>query len=381
MQQGFFRAQIVAIYEDHLLKGSRFLRPLRLTEQMCHPSGESELERQLHVLRSVELGDGSEVRETANLSDPGTVKTFLRGGTKRSCHFEVKESAGKQVRFTVRSTEANGVHAALYRVLGDRYFIRPEKTGGCGAYAIMFFWCLLGLIGLPIVVFFLMSLTYRGPGSEIFAFIVWLLSFALMIWGGLHILFARRGPWSKATELPTLAKGERPKERKPVEHASRPLHNPVAGWFLKILGLAYFIVIASPLTDGLAEYMDQALKNNSYQKSLAWIPDTAPAPLMIYNGYRMCLRRYDPKQSHDTRKPILFLRPFEDDAATSLQPPGILSAITGVRGPSSLNGSWSSASEGGRITATDIMSISHPARLLRMVLDIGAGSSEETIAR
>ena len=268
MRQGFFRAQIVAIYEDHLLKGSRFLRPLRLTEQMCHPSGKSELERQLHVSRSVELGDGSEVRETANLNDPGTVKTFLRGGTKRSCHFEVRESAGKQVRFTVRSTEANGVHAALYRVLSDRYFIRPEKTGGCGAYAIMFFWCLLGLIGLPIVVFFLMSLIYRGPGSEIFAFVVWLLSFALMIWGGLHFLFAHRGPWSKATELPKLASREKPVARNQVARASRPLHSPVLGWSLKFLGLAYWIAIASPLTDGLNEYVDQALKEQLVPEEL-----------------------------------------------------------------------------------------------------------------
>ena len=123
------------------------------------------------------------------------------------------------------------------------------------------------------------------------------------------------------------------------------------------------------------------LKNNSYQKSFLWTLIWAPSPLMMYAGYRMCLRRYDPKKSDDTRKPILFLRPFEDDAAMSLQPTGVLSAITGVRGPSSISRTWSSASEGGRISATNIAVISHPARMFRMLLNIGAGSSEETIAR
>ncbi len=365
---GFFWSQVIAIYETHLLTGNRFLRRLELTEEMCHPSGEAALRRHLHASRSVALGKGSEVRETAST---GKRRAFSLSSGKQSHHFSVRESGGNMIEFSVSSTQVRGIHAALFGLLGDAYYSRPDQRGGCAAVAIAF-------LGVP---FLLLAAIYSGNGSSVISLIAAVVGLGLT-GGGLYLIFARRGDWTQVTELPTLVIDKTARERTTVVQASQPFHSQTLGWTLKLLGLAYWVVIASPLTDGMEKPIEEATKNNLHIRNMIWAIIWAPSPLMIYLGYQMCHRRYDPKQKGDTRKPILFLRPFEDDAKTSLQPPGLLSAITGVRGtlsakPSSLLGK----DDGGRISVMEMVLMSNPARLLRMVFNLGAGSSEETIAR
>ncbi len=149
-----------------------------------------------------------------------------------------------------------------------------------------------------------------------------------------------------------------------------PAYSRWRGWLLKILGALYWIAIASPLTDRIPTSGE-----NRYLWLLLWLP----APLLISQGYRLCQRRYEPERRHDSRKPFLFLRPFADDAATTLQPLGLLAELTGVRLHAS--GAWANAAEGGRVAAKDLLLISHPVRLLRMFFDYGASSSEEALVR
>jgi hypothetical protein len=174
-----------------------------------------------------------------------------------------------------------------------------------------------------------------------------------------------RGRWTKITEYAPqdLESARQPKRTAPKRRT--PIRSKSWGWTLKLLGLAYWLAIASPLTDRLLEIHAPQL----------WMLMWAPAPILIWIGYRLCQRRYQPGHTGDDRKPVLFLRPFDDDLATSLQPTGLLAEVTGLR-MGCLSGLYGTVD-----LVTQVMFNNYPIRLARMFFDYGADSSEESLVR
>ena len=197
---------------------------------------------------------------------------------------------------------------------------------------------------------------------------------AVIVFGWCYIL-APVTAWTTYHEgWPEGSRDAQPQIRK-GRKARNPLRSRWLGWTLKLLGIAYLVVIAPRQVAGIVELV----KRSEFQGVLV-AAAFGPAILLIYVGYRLCPRRYEPAKRGDTRKPILFLRPFEDDLKTTLQPTGILSAVTGVRQPG-MQYAWRSRMEGWLAAYYDMFLIIHPVRILRMLLDYGVGTSEESLVR
>jgi hypothetical protein len=219
-----------------------------------------------------------------------------------SSHFVVRSKDHRQIHFTLPVQQAVNPRAALSLSLADRYWIRAAP---------------------------------------------------------------RRGTWTKITEyaLQDLESAHKPKRRAPKRRT--PIRSKFWGWTLKLIGLACWVAIASPLTDRLLEIHAPQLGMLLY----------AIPTMLIFFGYRLCQRRYQPGHTGDDRKPVLFLRPFDDDMATSLQPSGLLAEVTGLR-MGYLSGLYGTAD-----LVTQVMFNSWPIRLARMFFDYGADSSEESLVR
>jgi hypothetical protein len=72
----------------------------------------------------------------------------------------------------------------------------------------------------------------------------------------------------------------------------------------------------------------------------------------------------------------VFLRPFEEDAAVSLQPTGWFAVLSGIRSSPFLQGG---SPESARISLLDLFTSCNPIRLLRMFFDRGVETAEESI--
>ena len=81
-----------------------------------------------------------------------------------------------------------------------------------------------------------------------------------------------------------------------------------------------------------------------------------------------------------TRKPIVFLRPFEDDRSTSLQPDGLVSAFTGLRREVNFVQSRTKRT-GGRISPVGFPGDLPACPTSRMLFDHDVATSEESICR
>ena len=204
--------------------------------------------------------------------------------------------------------------------------------------------------------------------QRVFGAFVGLLAVAVTV-VGLWLLAGRGLPWTHSAGDQTPAQ---PAPRHPLAIAKPPLRSKPLGWTLKLLGLAYWFILFSPLTDPLRNWLNAQM--DAQPQGYIWTMLWFPAPLLIFTGYRLCQRRYVPKQGGDARKPILFLRPFQDDEHTSLQPIGLTAQATGVR-------SQSVHSRSGQTDIFNLLWSAHPIRVLRMIADYGVGSSEESIAR
>jgi len=220
----------------------------------------------------------------------------------------------------------------------------------------------LGLLGV-LEAMNLVALNQRGWGL-----LVGPLAVAAIV-AGVWLLCGLGSPW-------TPSESDKPAAPHPARHAvlvaKPPLRSKPLGWTLKLLGLAYWFALYSPLTDPLRDWLNTQM--GAQPQTYIWTVLWFPAPLLVFTGYRLCQRRYVPKQTGDPRKPILFLRPFQDDEHTSLQPTGLTAKATGIR-------SQSAYVRAGRTDMFDLLWSAHPIRVLRMIADYGAGSSEESIAR
>jgi formylglycine-generating enzyme required for sulfatase activity len=174
----------------------------------------------------------------------------------------------------------------------------------------------------------------------------------------------------------------------------QPFRSPRVGWVLKLTGVLYWLMMASPLSDGIGEFVERL--HAGYFGNLAiLLPLWAPAALLIYFGYRLCQQPFSAEAVLDEgRKPILFLRPFaedarmsvQDDAGLSLQPGGLLPTWSGLRRSGNALEVWKSewATEGGatgKFSFWNTVFACSAVRLVRMVFDRDVATAEETLAR
>ena len=334
--------RLIAIYDDHMVMATCG-RTYSISESMLTVAGETDLTGQLHNLRRLEFSDVSGIR-----IHPGVTLS----------NFTLLTRSGRSWRFSLPKDQAGHVTQFLTEKLaGQVPFHRRWASKTVSILVVV-----LGLVG-GLAALNLVNLDQRG-----LAVLVGFLALAVTV-AGLWLLLGRGSPWPASQ---TGKAAPRYPARHAVAVAKPPLRSKPLGWALKLLGLAYWFILLSPLTDPLRDWLNSQMdaQSRSYIWSILWFP----APLLIFTGYRLCQRRYTPRQSSDPRKPILFLRPFQDDEHTSLQPMGLTAQATGIR-------AQSIHSRGGRTDIFDLLWSAHPIRVLRMIADYGAGSSEESIAR
>jgi hypothetical protein len=332
--------RLIAIYQDHMLMGV-CPRSYSLSERMLTVEGEADLTAQVRRVRRVSFDDVSAIK-----IHPGTFFYY----------FTLRVRSGNDIRFSLVKDQSGHVSEFLRARLGERVPVHRLWAGRTTSTLVT----VLGVFG-GLEAMNLMHLDQRVLGA-----LVGVLALGLSV-AGLWLLFGGGSRFHSAHWATKVATA-----RHAVLVAKPPLRSKPLGWTLKFLGLAYWFILLSPLTDPFREWLNAQMdaQPQTYIWTLLWFP----APLLIFTGYRLCQQRYVPKQSGDPRKPILFLRPFQDDEHTSLQPIGMTAKATGIR-------AQSMHSRRGQTDIFDLLWSAHPIRVLRMIADYGAGSSEESIAR
>jgi hypothetical protein len=339
------RTRLVAIYDTHMVLGV-CRRNYSISERMLTVEGEAELTGQLRRVRRMEFSDVSVIK-----IHPGR---FIH-------YFKLQVRSGRRLQFSLPKEQAGHVGQFLRTKLADKVPFHRLRAARVTGILVVVLGLVVGLAAMNLV-----ALDQRGLGA-----LVGLLGLAVTV-AGLWLWFGRGAVVTYSVDDKTLSAAAHP-ARHAVTVAKPPLRSKPLGWTLKLLGVAYWFILLSPLTDPMRAWLDANMEGAQAQ-SYIWTILWFPAPLLIFTGYRLCQRRYVPKQTGDPRKPILFLRPFQDDEHTSLQPSGMTAKATGIR-------SRSAYVRGGRTDVFDLLWSAHPIRVLRMIGDYGAGSSEESIAR
>ncbi len=348
------RHQAIAIYDTHIFRAKRFGRKFALTEKMCHVHGESELRAPFGRVREINFDEVREVREiTAS-------RRFCRYGGM--CHFVVRSDRGRRIRFKLPATQASSPRDALSVQLGDRYLVREsrwwQRSVGMIMLSIGVIACLFGINLLS---------SSNVPEGAIGAVVT---AFGGMLAGWGFYVALPLGTWIKFAdyEFPDPKAVKRPK--KAAKAGRPPYRSKPLGWAVKVIGLVYYVAMAGPISNVLPDV----------PAAQFWVLMYAPAPMLIYYGYRMCQRSYDPNDRSDRRKPILFLRPFEDDLSVSLQPTGFFSGLTGLRVEGLTSGVYVKKNSPGALLG-EAMFNCYPVRLLRLFLNLGTDSAEESLSR
>jgi pSer/pThr/pTyr-binding forkhead associated (FHA) protein len=372
VKRRLFRFEVTAVYASYILTGSRWRRSVPITEEMCQPSGEPELAILLSGRRQLDFADVEEVREETT-KKPRKWWIFNLPATTRESRFAIKGGNRRQIHLTIPTSQSTSVRAALLASLGDRYQVRNLKRPGLGMPLLLGLLSLL--VSLTALVAFANEARVLGITEAAFAFLLLVTAFWYVL--------APRGAWRPVDANWPDGPADAQPQIKRKNKKRNPFRSQRLGWTLKLVGIAYFIVVASPLTDRLNDLLDSS-KVNYQARSNFWALVYAPAAILIYCGYRLCQRRYEPAARSDLRKPILFLRPFEDDAQTTLQPRGWIASISGIRADST---SWGQNAGGldkpsaGRFTVKSLALNANPIRLFRMVIDYGVETSEELLVR
>ena len=270
---GLLRGGVLAIYETHLLKGTRYLLPLRLTEEMCHAVGEPSLKRVLHWSRRIENLDIQEIREESD--DP-------RKEDPKPSLFTIRVRGLRQLRLSIPALQVKNVRAALASRFADRYLVRQMKAKP-GNLPL-----LLILVGVVPMICSLLSIMI----SMTFIFVSALLAGAGLISTCMGWDFPfYRGKWKSINDWsPPTIKRAIPREPG-LESRRSPTSSLPLGWTLKLLGVVYWFIIVCPFGAMIAN--DERLRTNLIVQNFT-ILINLPSPLLIYAGYRLCQRRYDP---------------------------------------------------------------------------------------
>ncbi|MDX1966513.1 MAG: DUF4339 domain-containing protein [Planctomycetaceae bacterium] len=308
LRRSFWKSEVLALYDSHLIHGVRFFTEFPLTEEMCQPSGEDALTGLCHRVRRINYEDVENVREHVPTGDQ-----------IRSHVFDFK-GPHKGLKFSLISDQVGHVRAHLTKRLRDRYQWRQGRWSSWNP-------------GVP-------PKKPVGQGDRD---------------------SSRRAP----------AAGETVKQ---------PSRSAGLGWTFKVIGVLYWVATLSPLFNVVYQSLNPSGQSTPdlYIGMLLWLP----VPLLIYAGYQLCQKPFCPVAArNDRRQPILFLRPFADDARISLQPGGTIAMFAGLRGSRHgiFHAGWEDST--GTVDIVNTLLAASPVRLFRMVFDCDVATSEETLVR
>jgi hypothetical protein len=383
LNRKLWKTEILALYERHALLGTRYFMEFRFTEEMCHGSGEAALTGRCHRFRRIDYEEIDRIGE--QVPAPGR-------DARHQLHFEI-QGGHRGPAFALAANHIGHVREYLAQRLGGRYQWRSGRKES---------W-IPGTPpteaqedppppGNPMANLLIISILMLGASVPIFLLarvvgVVWA-SFGVI--GVMLSLLGWRGEGKRARQFD--ADFDRANGAK-SEPARQPFRSALAGWVLKIAGVLYWLMMASPLSDGIGEFIQRL--HAGYWGTVLLLPLWAPAVLLVYFGYRLCQRPFSPEAVLDEEsKPILFLRPFvedarmsvQDDEGISLQPGGLLPTWAGLRRSGNAFEVWKSewATEGGatgRFSFWNTAFACSAVRLLRMVFDRDVATAEESLAR
>ncbi len=356
--------EVVAIYEDHLLCGKRWLLAPSITEEMCQPAGEPALAKQLFRPKSIAYFDIAEIQEEGLVAAPNS--------GMRANEFTIHGRKKQRMRFAIQASQVRNPRAILSAVLKERYWLAPG-SGFSRNFQVKLLLASAVLFGIAaLLLYFARFKPLAACGIGLAGLLGW-----LGYWRQFRSPMDRKliSKFSASDFSPF-----RPKP-KPIGAPRPPRRSLWLGLALRVLGATYIAVMVSPLTAGLGPV---AYRHFHHAKTIilaVWLLVWIPAPLLILAGYRLSRRKPAGGKKGDTRKPIIILRPFEDEAALSLQPAGPLAWLTGIRSKWLSPAGNAAAKKWWRIPVWDLVMLNHPVKLLRMVLGYGVDTAEESLAK
>ena len=140
-----------------------------------------------------------------------------------------------------------------------------------------------------------------------------------------------------------------------------PFRSPILGWSLKAMGLGYILFIL--FSDIPSRVMGET-RSNFTLVGLLYLPGIAALAL----GTRLCVRTFSPRSHPDPRRPVLFLRAFDDDGKRTFQPTSSLAILHGIF-------SYTQLFKTNRFIASI-----HPTKLVKTLINCETYSAEELLA-
>lgn len=313
--------------------------PAQLTEELCADASDEVLAR-FPKSKSFLYEDITEITESV-LSATSAKE---RDNPSLGSHYCAAMRNGERLFWKIPALQQPGPRHALRALTGERYRVVTRRRGYGAEVLLVLLAVLLICLGLFAFREFRAGFLIASAAPVIAAFVVG--------WAGRPKLLTQ-------DEVDALERAGRAGKQKGSGAAFRS-HS--LGWILKIAGLAYVFLFFSPLMDPVRKFFDDLKQHNNQVIPLLFGLLVAPAPLLIWCGYRLCQPVYKPGVITDERAPILFLRPFADDVTTTLQP-----KVPAAGLQPRFNG----------FSLRDC----HPVRLFRMLFNVGVDTSEESLVR
>ncbi len=374
--RAIYKKRFVAIYPDHVLYCKRRL-PFEITEEMCHVSGELKLMDHLGRFRRVMFDDVRDVRETAGTFKPKPTRP--NPPANRTCRFEFRADKGKSLKIDMPLSQVGHVRRALSQSLEDRFLVKKRGLSRIVRYIGLLFW-----VAAILLLWSCSSAYKRGDAGASISLIT--TGIACVLAGYCLCSESQRGFMSLDEYEAKLREKDQKTAPQPVLWAMPPRRSQLLGLTLKIVGVLLWFAVSTSLTYRLIVMVYNATESHlivmvyNATESRLYKLMAFSATLCVLVGYRLCQREHDPEERRDPRRPILFLRPFEEDNAVSLQPPGFLAAFAGIQGSASAYGGTSVSD--GRISWGEVFfSNFNPVRYVRLIFNRGVATAEESITR
>lgn len=179
--------------------------------------------------------------------------------------------------------------------------------------------------------------------------------------------------WLFAIAMIRLDNRAKARARRRARAGVKPYRSQVFGALLKCAGVA---VLVGTYMWTETDAASQLWSKNAF---LLWKVNGllfAAGVGLVYRGYQLSVRTFDPGDHPDERPPILYLRGFDTDGKLSLQPDTLLGRLHGVHpGWTPKEGQNEGWKKPGFLMAFN------PLRVLRMLFNVGADSVAEVLAR
>jgi hypothetical protein len=178
--------------------------------------------------------------------------------------------------------------------------------------------------------------------------------------------------WAARRRRRAEAATDRPKPRR-GRAGRKPFRSPLLGWPVKVAGIAWILLVAR---SGWVTELIDALARNKNLQLVQYVLFTlyVPGYGLLYVGYRLCLRTFEPRRHADPRPPVVYLRGFDDDGRGTFQPATLLARMHGIE-------AWGVRDRPGWSTGLKIpFWFVHPVKLLRMFLNADRQLAEEVLA-